>query len=440
MTFAASSPTGSGIDSASLPPVLWSLLVLTPDEITSHQFLVALRGYDRDEVHAFLTQIAGEFADLAARVQSLESDLEAATDPSQADRVAPVEPAPPPPPTPSALFAEIGQQTQRILEAAQQAGDELKRKARKDAKDDIASARTQAIQLIADGERRREGIEAVVAQLQEARVRLAAQLEGVGRSIGEALRDLAPEQPAPVDQQREPAAQEPVAGQQALPEVAEQRRDRLEDTDELSGEPIADPAPSDPAPARDASANGSGSEALEVRAAALSPLHPRMVRALKRGFGDLHRASLNRLRNAEGRGTVEEILPSENEASRLGEVAAEFLHEAYGSGLAAAAARSGASVQRADPAAAPGSEELAMEAGERVRSGLRSELEEGLAKSDSLAVMTDRITRVFEGMRGPGTDEMVANALIRAYESGVTDGLATAPQTRPVQAGPGPTR
>lgn len=399
--------------------------MLTPNEITDHQFLVALRGYDRDEVHAFLTQVAGEFADLAARVASLEADLEAATDPANAPaaaRVQPAPPPPPPPPTPSALFAEIGQQTQRILEAAQEAGDELKRKARQDAQNDIENARSQASQLVADGERRREQIEAVVAQLEEARQRLAAQLEGVGRSIGEALRDLVP--------------QEPVADGNEPP-------DRLVDTGELPATPLAPPAEPPPGDQTTAvvsgSPNGRGSEALELRAAALSPLHPRMVRALKRGFGDLHRASLNRLRNAEGRGTVEEIMPSENETSGLGEVAAEFLREAYRSGLAAAAAGSGTTPQPADPAAAPGSEELAVEAGEKVRQGLRGQLEEGLARGDSLAALTDRITGVFEGLRGPGTDEMVATALIRAYESGIADGLATGGHNQPVEAGPGHT-
>ena len=430
--------------------------MLTPDEITAHQFLVALRGYDRDEVHAFLTQVAGEYADLAARVQSLEADLEAATDPatiaSPVKAEPPPPPAPPPTPTPSAMFAEIGQQTQRILEAAQEAGDELKRKARKDAKQDIASARSEAIHLVAEGERRREGIEAVVAQLEESRDRLAAQLQGVGRSIGEALADLVPEQPLPEEQHREPdphtVTDEIPVPQNALVEDTVPPREASALDAGAVGADAVDPD------TMGASANGSGTEALEERAAALSPLHPRMVRSLKRGFGDLHRASLNRLRNAEGRGTVEEILPSENDASGLGEVAAEFLHDAYAAGLAAAAARSGAAALRPDPSAAPGSEEFAVEAGERVRQGLRGPLEDGLSSGDSLAAMTDRITGVFEGLRGPGTDEMVATALIRAYESGIAEGLGSRGQSQPgqsqpvpgqpvqgqpVQAGPGPT-
>ena len=112
--------------------------MLTPEEIQSREFLVSLRGYDRDEVHAFLGRVAEQLAQTEAKASQLQQRLDRFKE--QQPAVAGLaEPAPSQQvsPEPSAMFAEIGKETQRILEAAQEAGSQIQRKARQEADRDL---------------------------------------------------------------------------------------------------------------------------------------------------------------------------------------------------------------------------------------------------------------------------------------------------------------
>jgi DivIVA domain-containing protein len=234
--------------------------VLTPEDIASRSFLVSLRGYDRDEVHSFLSEVADEVGSLQARIDELEELLtspdgtatevapEAPVEPEAVPEPEVVEPEPAPQPaapTPSDLFASISAETQRILEAAQTAGEELRRKATEEAQRErteaheaaeqeraeahaaaeqeraeahdaaqrelteaheaaereraeahaeadreVKAARAEANRIIADGERRREAIEEVVRELGLARDAIAGDLREVGRTVERALREL----------------------------------------------------------------------------------------------------------------------------------------------------------------------------------------------------------------------------------------------------------
>ena len=87
---------------------------MTSEEIASKEFLVGLRGYDKDEVRSFLKSVAGEF--------------EAASAPP---------PAPPaeaaaPEPAPSAM-ADLGGQIEAILATANQEASKLRAEAEADA-------------------------------------------------------------------------------------------------------------------------------------------------------------------------------------------------------------------------------------------------------------------------------------------------------------------
>jgi len=174
--------------------------VLTPEDIQSREFLVSLRGYDRDEVHAFLDEVAEDFASLLGRsggAASPAKDDTPATD--DADTVADVdgdaevveeatpepvvEPAPEPAPPADAIasFAAIGAETQRILEAAHAAGEEIRRKAEteaeslresrlKDAQDEVDGLREQAAAIrkqIDDLEGRRDELANRLRQAKE---------------------------------------------------------------------------------------------------------------------------------------------------------------------------------------------------------------------------------------------------------------------------------
>lgn len=159
---------------------------MTPDEIRAREFLVSLRGYDRDEVHSFLDQIAKYVRELQAQVQNFQKGQPAPV---------PADPALAPPlPTAdtSAFFEDLGKTTQRILEAAHEAGSEIQRRARNEADRELAEACSHAGKLIAEGQRRREVIETVVRMLEERRAALAEDLRGLGQVIDQVLTDLAP--------------------------------------------------------------------------------------------------------------------------------------------------------------------------------------------------------------------------------------------------------
>ena len=170
--------------------------MLSPEEIVSREFLVSLRGYDRDEVHAFLEQVADEVRALQAQVAELQSAPAAApvAAPEVAPEAAPVAvSADASTADTSAMFAEIARETQRILEAAQEAGNELRRRARGDANRELQAARNEAAKVIAEGERRRDQVDRTVAELEARRTAVAESLRNVGRTIEGSLRDLAPE-------------------------------------------------------------------------------------------------------------------------------------------------------------------------------------------------------------------------------------------------------
>ena len=81
----------------------------TPEEIDSKEFLITLRGYDKDEVKAFLKAVASDY----------RSALESATP-------APVE-------TGGNAYEALGKDIGQVLQVAKQSADQLKRKAEEDA-------------------------------------------------------------------------------------------------------------------------------------------------------------------------------------------------------------------------------------------------------------------------------------------------------------------
>jgi DivIVA domain-containing protein len=80
----------------------------TPEEIDSKEFLITLRGYDKDEVKAFLKAVA---ADYRAAVDS----------------------AAPPPEAPGNAYEALGKDIGQVLQVAKQSADHLKKKAEEEA-------------------------------------------------------------------------------------------------------------------------------------------------------------------------------------------------------------------------------------------------------------------------------------------------------------------
>ncbi len=478
--------------------------MLTPDEIAAREFLVSVRGYDRDEVHAFLARVAEQVAASEARADEGERRVQRL----RADQVtAPAAPAVTPEAQPAAMFAEIGKETQRILEAAQEAGAQIQRKARHEADRELQAARGQAAKVIAEGERRRERMERTVEALEQARDALSEQLRAVGRTLEQTLRDLAPGRPAasvrdaltaqvrsdattgrqpaidaapPAPEpaletdEVQPAADPAVATDEVQPasdsalvsnedqpaprpepatDAAQPEHEPEPETNAAAPavevgaaasapepEPAADGAPApDESPAATPTApgerpaapqaatrlsppaggrDGARREPQGLRAAALSPLHPKLVRKVKRELQEMQNIALDRVRRAKGKGDADAFLPQPDEAARLGAGAGEYLDQAYRAGGAAAATL--AERDLGEPAATPDlAGTFADDAAERVRASLAATLRMGVSASEDASSLADRIGAVFGELKGTSAEELAATHLIRAYELGM---------------------
>lgn len=384
--------------------------MLSPDDIEAREFLVSLRGYDRDEVGAFLSQVADEVRSLQARV----ADVHGGGSPAAAAPAA----AAAREGGPGDMFAEIGMHTQRILEAAQEAGTEIRRKAEQDAERELQEARRGSMKLIAEGERRREAIEREVAALEAARNGLVEDLRSVARALEQALRDLAPRGPATT-------VREALASETAAEATA-----GAEEPDDAEA-PQRQPASAAVVAASDAEATTRVAEAtqpagpeptepLALRAQALGPLHPKLVRALKRGLQDLQNLALDRVRRIGADADLDRLLPTAEEVDALAAVAVDFLRQAWQHGVAAAAALAGA--EQATPAVRQGLEErFGKEASERLTAQLGATLRMGLSGGEDAAALSDRVGAVFAELKGPQAEELAANHLISAYEVGLLD-------------------
>lgn len=469
------------------------MALLTPEDIRNRDFLVSLRGFDRAEVRAFLDQVAEQVQDLQGRLEAAEAaetahgdEVRAAQDAAAGDRDGMPQ-----------VFADIGTETQRILEAAQEAATSMARKARVDADREVQSGRRQAARLIAEGEQRREEIETIVAGLEAARNSLSAQLRdigdtiervigelgappppsatvrealtaGIGRPAVEPVRPDPPEVTEPVevtdppevtepveeaeddeesnatdepvltrDAEAPPEAEEPVAPDAAQPEeltvVVESEADEPDapqpdephaDADAPGAPPAAVEAPAGPGGPDVAGEEPEGpadpADPHGFRAAALSPLHPEFVRAIKRGLQDVQNVALDRLRRTGGEGEPESLLPGDEEVAQLGGAAAGLLEQAYRSGVEVA----GVLVDRELPP--PTAERdlvggFLADASARVRSPLAATLRMARSAGDEPPAWLDRVGGVFAELRGTVAEELADTHLMRAYELGLVD-------------------
>lgn len=426
--------------------------MLTPEQIESREFLVSVRGYDRDEVHAFLREIAEtaralhEQAERAVLEQRAAEDLVAEAE-ARAERerqradkaTAKVQeaqaqtPSVVAPADAAGLFAEIGQQTQRILEAAAQAADEIKAQAKREAEQEIRKARRQADKLVAEGERRREELERGTIELVRKREEVATSLRAVARGLEQSLRDLTLGEPAGstmreaiADDAREaterslrtgqaPAGAAPAA-EHATPVETEAGVEPSHDNAPqatVSGEAPADTAGETPAATGDA------------REDALATLQPKIVRKVKRGLQDLQNIALERLRSTNGAGEPADLLPPPEEFAALVEGAGEFLDQAFLAGLRVGAEKAGAQAPEAAPPADLRQDFLA-EVSAQVNEPLSATLRMGVAAREPLPSLTDRVGGVFGELRQSAAEDLASAHLLGAFEAGMHHAWAAA--------------
>lgn len=190
----------------------WGPQLLTPEEIASRQFLVSLRGYDRDEVAAFLQEVADEHAQLLERIEELDAALAEARRTAQGAERAPAaaapstaveaqRPAQPVAMSPREAFAALGEETTRILVAAEESAQAIRDKAeerarvdlensRREARDEVEGARRAASKIVADAERRRNTIAEDIRTLESTRDSFMQDLRGAMKGVQRAVRSM----------------------------------------------------------------------------------------------------------------------------------------------------------------------------------------------------------------------------------------------------------
>ena len=508
--------------------------MLTPEQIESREFLVSVRGYDRDEVHAFLREAAEHVRALRDQLEAAISDARAAeemaadaealvqrerarADTAEAELAA--QPLVVPAGDPGSMFAEIGQQTQRILEAAAEAAEGIKAQAKREAEQEIRKARRQADKYIAEGERRREELERGTVELARKREEVTQSLRAVARGLEQSLRELTlseppaatvrealrgdahderqrPARPAPEDAEGEPApadlaaevarvapAEQPGSAEAVSADaVPAEQAEELAPVELVAPADVAadvaevDPEPEPPAPEPESAAPepaaGSSAEVLAhldtgtgvqpaqdvapeatvgedapasesathpaaaepaatdpgaLRAAALEPLHPKVVRKLKRGLQDLQNIAYERLRANAGAAEPAAVLPPEEEFGPLAASVTEFLEQAYAAGVTAGGRLSG---RAAGAAAAPAGLATALtgefggDVARQVNAPLAATLRMGLGGREQLPALTDRVAAVFGELKQTVADELSATHLVRAFEAGMHDAWA----------------
>lgn len=136
---------------------------ITALDITHRRFARKLRGYDSDEVHGFLADVAEAFETLTREVQGLQDEL-ARKDEEIAD------------------LRSRERALAETLITAQKACEDLRENARKEADLLVAEAELQAERIVQGAHGRFQRIVDDVGELKRQRIQLAAQIRSVLRA------------------------------------------------------------------------------------------------------------------------------------------------------------------------------------------------------------------------------------------------------------------
>lgn len=133
---------------------------ITPLDITQKRFPRALRGYDRQEVEAFLSLVASEFEELVRDVQSLRSDV------SRMDEEI-------------AEFRSRERALQETMVTAQKACQDIRESARKEAEITLAEAELQGERIVQGAHAKFLRIVDDISELKRQRAAFEAQVRSV---------------------------------------------------------------------------------------------------------------------------------------------------------------------------------------------------------------------------------------------------------------------
>jgi DivIVA domain-containing protein len=264
---------------------------MNPNDIEAREFTVANRGYDREEVNAFLRVVGAEVRRLQnALARQGTSGWEAGGAPADELGSGPEAAEGASAPDPAETYRKVGDETARILVAAEQAAMEIKERGQREAAELVAVAREEAIALHKAAKAERGGLERDIRQLREARSLLGVEMEDMRRRFEELVLRLRqpfdvrrpkpkaglpptepffrssppPMIPVPAAPAEAPAAEE---GQQAPPATPQTEAPLAEEPVVKLGASASIDVKASEAPAPFTSVNGSGSRAPEPEAA-----------------------------------------------------------------------------------------------------------------------------------------------------------------------------
>lgn len=183
---------------------------MDPEEIESREFLPSFRGYAREEVEAFREEVVQELKSLRKQLTKATSDLshantelaqakaqlaavraelaEERSRPQPASQVAGPEPSPAD--ERAAQFRMVGQETERILLAAEQAAEQIHEQAVKESAEMMTDARLKVQRSLEELEAARRATEEDFASIRESRGMVASQLEDIRRRLEETINRL----------------------------------------------------------------------------------------------------------------------------------------------------------------------------------------------------------------------------------------------------------
>lgn len=238
---------------------------MDPEEIENRQFLVTLRGYARDEVEAFREELAQEFRLLRKQLTKATSELshtsaelervtaelaQARSELAEERNRAASGPEAAPAEDKASIFKMIGQETERILLAAEHAAEQMHERAVKESAEMLADARARVQRSMEELEAARRAAEEDFAEITGVRSMVASQMEDIGRRLEETINRLRVpvELPGPKSArarqvQQSQATERLLAGGSALKQAeseAQKRRQReLEAARELAARQTA---------------------------------------------------------------------------------------------------------------------------------------------------------------------------------------------------------
>jgi DivIVA domain-containing protein len=152
---------------------------LTPDEIAAKEFLVGLRGYDKDEVRAFLRMVATSVEEHSAAA-AVVPEPAPLPDPAPEPDPLPIRdysPSPAPAAAPSSEWADLGEEIAAVLRTAHEQAAGLKAEAEAEADAIRARAEQDAAHLRAEAEQDRAAADTKLAKAQDEALALVAEAQ-----------------------------------------------------------------------------------------------------------------------------------------------------------------------------------------------------------------------------------------------------------------------